>query len=73
MDLAPKRATILRMSRRSEAESESRKKAIVTGVAAAATVAAGIVAWPLALVGAVPTAFFARDWWKHRVKNGLRV
>lgn len=61
------------MSRTTEAQSESRKKAIVTGVAAAATVVGGIVAWPLAIVGAVPTAILARDWWKHRVKNGLRV
>ena len=61
------------MSARSQAESESRKKAMITGVAAAATVVGGIVAWPLAIVGAVPTVFFARDWWKHRVKNSLRV
>jgi hypothetical protein len=61
------------MSARSQAEAESRNKAVLTGVAAAATVAAGVLAWPLAIVGAVPTALLARNWWKHRVKNGLRV
>ena len=67
-------ATILHMSARSQAESESRTKAVLTGVAAAATVVGGVVvAWPLAVIGAVPTALLARDWWKHRVKNGLRV
>ena len=61
------------MSARTQAEKESRNKAIVTGVAATATVVGGIVAWPLAVIGAVPTALFARDWWKHRVKNGLHL
>jgi len=74
LETAPKRATISLMSRSTEAQAESRKKAFVTTAAAAVTVTAGVlVAWPLAIVGAVPTALLARDWWKHRIKNGLRL
>ena len=46
----------------------------MTGVVGAATVTAGVVvAWPLAVVGAIPTAILGWDWWRHRVKNGLRI
>lgn len=61
-------------TRRDSAAQESTRKAITTTVVGAVTVTAGIViAWPLAIVGAVPTAILGWDWWKHRVKNGLRV
>lgn len=62
------------MSARSEAEAASRRKATVTGAAAAASVAAGVlIAWPLVVVGAVPTAILGWGWWKHRVEHGLRL
>jgi hypothetical protein len=53
---------------------ESKRKAIVTGVVGAASVTAGIVVgWPLAVVGAVPTAILGWNWWKHRMNHGLKL
>jgi hypothetical protein len=52
---------------------ESRRRGVVAGACAAATVTLGIVAsGPLAAVAAVPTAIFGWRWWKHRAQNGIR-
>jgi hypothetical protein len=62
------------MATRREAEAESKRKAVVTGVVGAATVTAGVVVgWPLLVVGAIPTAVLGWNWWNHRLKNGLRL
>jgi hypothetical protein len=63
-----------RMSKgRSEVMEESKRKGLVAGVAAAATVALGVtVGAPLAAVAAVPTAILGWRWWKHRIENGIR-
>jgi hypothetical protein len=58
---------------RSEVMKESRQKGVVAGAATVATVALGVfVAWPVAAVAAVPTAFLGYRWWKHRAKNGIK-
>jgi hypothetical protein len=58
---------------RSQVLAESRKKGVLTGVATAATVTAGvIVGWPVAVVAAVPTALIGWSWWKHRAENGIK-
>ncbi len=62
------------MASRKDAQAESKRKAVVTTVVGAAAVTVGVVvAWPLAVVGAIPTAVLGWDWWRHRVKNGLRL
>ena len=61
-------------TRTAAASSESKKKGFATVAVGAATVTAGIVVgWPLAVIGAVPTAVLGWRWWKHRVENGLRL
>ena len=58
---------------RTEVLAESRRKGVVTGVATAATVTAGVVVgWPLAVVAAVPTAILGWNWRKHRSENGIK-
>lgn len=58
---------------RSEVLHESRRKGVVAGVAAAATVALGATAGlPIAAVAAVPTALLGWRWWKHRAENGIK-
>ena len=58
---------------RSEVLAESKRKGVVAGVATAATVTAGVmVGAPLAIVGAIPSAFLVYRWWKHRSENGIR-
>lgn len=58
---------------RSEVLEESKKKGVVAGAAAAATVVAGVaVSLPAAAVLAVPTAVLGWRWWKHRAVNGIR-
>lgn len=58
---------------RSAVMAESRKMGVTAGAATAATVAAGVlIGWPLAVVGAVPTAVLGWRWWKHRADNGIR-
>ena len=58
---------------RTEVLEESRKKGIVAGAATAGAVAAGVLVAPVAgVVVAVPAAYFAWKWWKHRSKNGIR-
>lgn len=58
---------------RTEVLAESKRKGVVAGLAAAATVAAGVtVGAPLAIVAAVPTVILGVRWWKHRAENGIR-
>lgn len=58
---------------RSEVVEESRRKGLVAGAAAAATITIGVVGAPvLAVVAAVPTALLGWRWWKHRVENGIK-
>ena len=58
---------------RTEVLEESRRKGVVAGLVSAATVTAGVViAWPLAVVGAVPAAVLGYQWWKHRAENGIK-
>ena len=66
--------TLFSMSKtRSEVLTESRKKGIVAGATTAGAVAAGVlVSAPLGVVAAVPAAYFAWKWWKHRSENGIR-
>jgi Lhr-like helicase len=58
---------------RREVVEESRRKGVVAGAAAAATVALGAtVGLPVAVVAAVPTALLGWRWWKHRAENGIK-
>jgi uncharacterized membrane protein len=58
---------------RSEVVEESRRKGLVAGVAAAATITIGVAGAPvLAVVAAVPTALLGWRWWKHRAENGIK-
>jgi hypothetical protein len=58
---------------RKEVVQESKKKGLVAGVAAAATVTLGVtIGAPVAIVAAVPTAILGWRWWKHRAENGIK-
>jgi hypothetical protein len=58
---------------RREVVEESRRKGVLAGAAAATTVALGAtVGLPVAVVAAVPTAWFGWRWWKHRAENGIK-
>lgn len=58
---------------RTEVLSDSRKKGIVAGATTAGAVAAGVLIAPVAgAVAAVPAAYLAYKWWKHRAENGIR-
>lgn len=58
---------------RTEVLTESRKKGVVAGATTAGAVAAGVLLAPAAgVVAAVPAAYFAYRWWKHRSENGIR-
>lgn len=58
---------------RSEVVAESRKKGIVAGATTAGAIAAGALVAPVAgVVAAVPAAYFAYKWWKHRAENGIK-
>lgn len=58
---------------RNEVVAESKRKGLVAGAAAAATVTLGVVvSLPVAAVAAVPAAYFGYKWWKHRAENGIR-
>ena len=58
---------------RQEVLAESRRKGVVAGACAVGTVAVGaVVSVPLAVVAAVPTAYFTWKWWKHRAENGIK-
>lgn len=69
-----KNGKVLGMSKtRTEVLDESRRKGVVAGLVSAASVTAGVViAWPLAVVGAVPAAVLSYRWWKHRAENGIK-
>ena len=54
-------------------EETAKKKGLVAGAALAATgVAAVIVSPVLGLVGLVPSAYLAYDWFMYRAKRGMR-
>ena len=58
---------------RTEVLTESRKKGVVAGATTVGAVAAGVLVAPVAgVVAAVPAAYFAWKWWKHRSENGIR-
>ena len=58
---------------RQEVLQDSRRKGVMAGAAAAATVVLGAtVGLPVAAVAAVPTAIFGWRWWKHRAENGIK-
>ena len=58
---------------RSEVLEESRKKGVVATATTAGAVAAGVLIGTTAgVVAAVPAAYFAYKWWKHRAENGIR-
>ena len=67
-------STLNAMSKsRSQVMEESRKKGIVAGATTAGAVAAGVLVAPFAgAVAAVPAAYLAYKWWKHRAENGIR-
>lgn len=67
-------STLNAMSKsRSQVMEESRKKGVVAGATTAGAVAAGVLVAPFAgAVVAVPAAYFAYKWWKHRAENGIR-
>ncbi len=66
--------TLIFMSKtRTEVLSESRKKGLVAGATTAGAVAAGVLITPFAgVAAAVPAAYLAYKWWKHRAENGIR-
>ena len=68
-------STLMAMSKtRSEVLEESRKKGIVAGATTAGAVAAGVlVSASAGVVAAVPAAYLAYKWWKHRAENGIRI
>jgi hypothetical protein len=58
---------------RTEVLSDSKKKGVVAGATTAGAVAAGVLVAPVAgVLAAVPAAYFAYQWWKHRSENGIR-
>ncbi len=58
---------------RTEVLSESRKNGVVAGATTVGAVAAGVLVAPVAgVVAAVPAAYFAYKWWRHRSENGIR-
>jgi hypothetical protein len=67
-------STLSSMSKtRTEVLEESRKKGIVAGAGTAGAVAAGVLVTPfVGALAAVPAAYLAYKWWKHRSENGIR-
>ncbi len=54
-------------------EERAKKKGLLAGSALAATGVAAIVVSPvLGIVGLVPTAYLAYDWFMFRAKRGMR-
>jgi len=54
-------------------EETAKKKGLVAGAALAATGVAAVVVSPvLGLVGLVPSAYLAYDWFMYRAKRGMR-
>lgn len=59
---------------RSQVLEENRKKGIAASVTTAGAVAAGVFIGPVAAaVTAVPAAYLAYKWWRHRAENGIRI
>jgi len=58
---------------RTEVLEESRKKGLVTGAATVGAITAGVLVAPVAgALAAVPAAYLAYKWWKHRSENGIK-
>jgi hypothetical protein len=58
---------------RSEVREESRRKGVAAGATTAGAVVLAAVGWPIAaVITAVPAAILVRNWWKHRLANGIR-
>lgn len=54
-------------------EDTAKKKGVMAGAALAATGAAAVFVAPvLGIVGLVPTAYLAYDWFMYRAKRGMR-
>jgi hypothetical protein len=54
-------------------EEQAKKKGVVAGAALAAAGVAAVTLSPvLGLVGLVPTAYLAYDWFMFRAKRGMR-
>jgi hypothetical protein len=67
-------STLFSMSKtRTQVLEESRNKGLVAGATTAGAVAAGVlVSATVGAVAAVPAAYLAYKWWKHRSENGIR-
>lgn len=58
---------------REQDQETAKKKGLAAGAALAATGVAAVTLSPvLALVGLVPTAYLAYDWFMYRAKRGMR-
>lgn len=59
---------------RQKDEKEAKKRGLITGAALATSIGIGVVtAAPLLTVlGLIPTAYLAYDWFKYRAKRGIR-
>ncbi len=58
---------------RTEVLEESRKKGLAAGATTAGAIAVGALTTPfIGAVAAVPAAYFAYKWWKHRAENGIK-
>jgi len=54
-------------------EETAKKKGLMAGAAVVATGVAAVAVGPiLAVVGLVPTAYLAYDWFTYRAKRGMR-
>ena len=54
-------------------EETAKKKGLVAGAALAATGVAAVAVSPvLGILGLVPTAYLAYDWFMYRAKRGMR-
>jgi len=54
-------------------EETAKKKGLLAGAALAATGVAAVAVSPvLAVVGIVPTAYLAYDWFMYRAKRGMK-
>lgn len=58
---------------RTEVLEESRKKGLVAGATTVGAITAGVLVAPVAgALAAVPAAYLAYKWWKHRSENGIK-
>ena len=59
---------------REKDEKISKRKGLIASGALVASIGIGILASPvLGVVGLVPTAYLAYDWFKFRAKRGMRI